>query len=31
MTYLQVETQTFQIAPSLQSANPSQSYSRSRD
>jgi len=28
---LQVETQTFQIAPSLQSANPTQSYSRSCD
>jgi len=28
---LQVETQTFEIAPSLQSANPTQSYSRSCD
>jgi len=28
---LQVETKTFQIAPSLQSANPTQSYSRSCD
>jgi len=28
---LQVETQTFQIAPSRQSANPTQSYSRSCD
>jgi len=28
---LQVETQTFQTAPSLQSANPTQSYSRSGD
>jgi len=28
---LQVETQTLQIAASLQSANPTQSYSRSCD
>jgi len=31
MISLQVETQAFQIAPSLQSANPTQSYSRSCD